>query len=59
MRVVLFGDGFAAMRGPLEPGDVERLVFSAQYGQLWLAKQTEDDTGPTSIITLSDVFEGP
>ena len=43
----------------LEPGDVERLVFSAQYGQLWLAKQTEDDTGPTSIITLSDVFEGP
>ncbi|MEM7286644.1 MAG: RcpC/CpaB family pilus assembly protein [Actinomycetota bacterium] len=43
----------------LEPGDVERLVFSAQYGQLWLAKQTEDDTGPTSIVTLSDVFEGP
>lgn len=43
----------------LEPADVERLVFSASYGALWLAKQTDDDTGPTSIVTLSDVFEGP
>ena len=43
----------------LEPNDVERLVFSATYGELWLAKQTEDDTGPTSIMTLEKVFEGP
>ena len=43
----------------LEPTDVERIVFPAQYGQLWLAKQTADDDGPTTIVTMSDIFEGP
>ena len=42
----------------LEPGDVERLVFAAQYGQLWLANQTSDDTGPTNIVTIDDIFSG-
>lgn len=42
----------------LQPNDVERLVHSARYGQLWLAKQTGDDTGPTSIVTTSDLFGG-
>lgn len=40
----------------LEPADVERLVFAAQYGQLWLANQTSDDTGPTDIVTIDDIF---
>lgn len=42
----------------LEPGDVERLVFAAQYGNLWLASQTSDDTGPTSVVTIDDIFSG-
>lgn len=41
----------------LEPADVERMVFAAQYGSLWLASQTADDTGPTQIVTLSEIFE--
>lgn len=41
----------------LEPADVERMVFAAQYGSLWLASQTPDDTGPTQIVTLSEIFE--
>jgi Flp pilus assembly protein CpaB len=42
----------------LEPTDVERIVFAAQYGQLWLASQTVDDTGPTDIVTIDDIFSG-
>ena len=41
----------------LEPEDVERMVFLANEGQIWLALQTPDDTGPTSIITIDDVFK--
>lgn len=41
----------------LEPQDVERMVFLAKEGQIWLALQTEDDTGPTSIVTIEDVFK--
>lgn len=42
----------------LEPSDVERIVYGASYGRLWLASQTTDDTGPTSIVTIDDVFQG-
>jgi hypothetical protein len=42
----------------LEPNDVERLVFAASYGQLWLASQTLDDVGGTEIVTLDSIFEG-
>ncbi len=42
----------------LEPLDVERIVFAAQYGQLWLASQTPDDDGPTDIVTIDDIFSG-
>ncbi|MGI9621988.1 MAG: Flp pilus assembly protein CpaB [Acidimicrobiales bacterium] len=42
----------------LEPSDVERIVFAASYGRLWLASQTPDDTGPTSIVTIDDIFQG-
>jgi pilus assembly protein CpaB len=42
----------------LSPRDVERVVFAAQYGELWLAAQTVDDVGPTSIVTIRDIFEG-
>ena len=41
----------------LEPEDVERMVFLANEGQIWLALQTPDDDGPTSIITIDDVFK--
>jgi pilus assembly protein CpaB len=42
----------------LEPNDVERIVFAATYGQLWLASQTPDDIGPTDITTIDDIFTG-
>ena len=42
----------------LEPNDVERLIFAAQYGSIWLASQTADDTGPTDIVTIDDIFSG-
>ncbi len=41
----------------LEPNDVERIVFAATYGKLWLAHQTEDDIGPTDIVTIDDIFQ--
>lgn len=41
----------------LLPEDVERMVYLAQEGQIWLALQTPDDTGATSIITIDDVFK--
>ncbi len=42
----------------LEPTDVERLVFAASYGRLWLASQTDDDAGATAIVTIENIFEG-
>lgn len=39
------------------PIDVERLVFAAENGSLWLASQTPDDDGPTDIVTLAEIFE--
>ena len=41
----------------LLPEDVERMVYLAQEGTIWLALQTPDDDGPTSIITIDDVFK--
>jgi len=41
----------------LEPIDVERLVFAAEYGSLWLAAQTPDDVGATSVVTMNDIFQ--
>ncbi len=41
----------------LDPIDVERAVFAAVNGELWLAAQTPDDTGPTKIITMPEIFE--
>jgi len=41
----------------LDPVDVERTVFAAVNGDLWLAAQTADDNGPTKIITMPDIFE--
>jgi pilus assembly protein CpaB len=40
----------------LAPADVERLVFAAQYGTLYLAQQTPDDVGETGIVTIDNVF---
>jgi pilus assembly protein CpaB len=40
----------------LEPNDVERLVFATQYGTLYLAQQTPDDVGETSIVTIENIF---
>lgn len=40
----------------LEPVEAEKLVFAAEFGRIWLAAQTPDDTGPTEIITMSDIF---
>jgi pilus assembly protein CpaB len=41
----------------LAPADVERLVFAASQGELWLAYQGDEAAdGPTSIVTLDDIF---
>ncbi len=40
----------------LTPADVERMVFAAKYGSIWLAAQTEDDIGPTGVVTIDEIF---
>jgi pilus assembly protein CpaB len=42
----------------LTPKDVERMVFVARNGDIWLAAQSaSDDTGPTSVVTIDEIFE--
>lgn len=41
----------------LQPSDVERMVFAAEYGNIWLAAQTPDDDGPTKVVTIDGIYE--
>lgn len=56
-RALLAPTGNFVVTFALEPNDVERMVFLAKEGEIWLALQTEDDTGPTSIVTIDDIFK--
>lgn len=41
----------------LSPQDASRLVFAAQNGDLWLARQTPDDNGESRLVDDSNIFE--
>lgn len=42
----------------LSPKDVERVVFAARNGDIWLAAQgDDDDTGPTAVVTIDGIFQ--
>jgi pilus assembly protein CpaB len=42
----------------LEPRDAERLVFTAEFGTIWLAREGADvDTSDTEILTRATVYE--
>ena len=44
----------------MEPEDVERTVFTAEFGTVWLALESEAATdGPTQIQTRATVYDDP
>ncbi len=57
-------DEDVAVRGSLlvslaaAPGDVEQIVFTAEYGQIWLAREHPDtfEEDPPLIITRANVY---
>jgi len=42
----------------IQPGDAEKIVFTAEYGSIWLAREQADslEEDPTLIITRANVY---
>ena len=55
-RALLAPTGNFVVTFALQPNDVERMVFLAKEGEIWLALQTPDDDGPTSVTRIEDIF---